>query len=75
MVTVFGQGGLPPAPPTLSCNIVSAKRFLHDVQHGALGDIAFVGLIQPSVTTRGVSYDATAACNVLSVDIAGSTTD
>ena len=34
-----------------------------------------MGLIQPSVTTRGVSSDATAACNVLSVDMAGSTLD
>ena len=47
VVTVFGQGGLPPAPPTPSCTIVSAKRFLHDAQHGTLGDIAFVGLIHP----------------------------
>ena len=75
MVTVFGRGGLPPAPLTPSCTIVSAKRFLRDAQHGTLGDIAFVGLIQPSVTTRGVSSDATAACNVLSVDMAGSTSD
>ena len=75
MVTVFGRGGLPPAPPTPLCTIVSAKWFLHDAQHGTLGGIAFVGFIQPSVTTRGVSSDATAACNVLSVDMAGSTLD
>ena len=75
MVTVFGRGGLPPAPLTHSCTIVSAKRFLHDAQHGTLGNIAFVGLIQPSVTTRGVSSDAAAACNMLSVDMAGSTLD
>ena len=75
MVTVFGRGGLPPALPTPSCTIVPDKRFLHDAQHGTLGDIAFLGLIQPLVITRGVCSDATAACNVLSVDMAGSTSD
>ena len=75
VVTVFGRGGLAPAPPTPSCTVVSAKRFFCDAQHGTLGDIAFVGLIQPSVTTRGVSSDVTAACSVLSVDIAESALD
>ena len=75
VVIVFGLGGLPPALPTPLCTVVSAKRFLHNVQHGTLGDIAFVGSIQPSVTTRGVSSDMAAACSVLSVDIAGSALD
>ena len=61
MVTVFGQGGLPPAPPTPSCTVMSAKQFLRDGHYGTLGDVAFVGLIQPSVTTRGVSSDVIAA--------------
>ena len=69
MVTVFRRGGLPAVPPIPSCTVVSVKRFLCDAQHGTLGDIAFVGLIQPSVTTRGVGFDATAAYNVLSVDM------
>ena len=76
MVKVFRQRGLPPAPPIPSCTLVSAKLFLHDAQYCTLGDIAFVGLIQPLVTTRGVSSDmTTAACNMLSVDMAGSTLD
>ena len=75
MVTVFRREGLPPAPPTPLCTVVSAKRFLHDAQHGTLGDVAFVGLLQPSVTTRGVISDVTAVCSVLSVDMAGSALD
>ena len=75
MITVFGQRGLPPAPPIPLCTVVSAKRFLHYAQHGTLGNVAFVGLIQPSVTTRGISSDITIACSVLSVDMAGSTLD
>ena len=75
MVTVFGRGGLPPATPIPSYTVVSAKRFLYNAQHGAVGEVAFVGLIHPSVTTRGVSSDATAVCSVLSVDMAGSTLD
>ena len=75
MVTVFGCGGLLPAPPTPLCTVVSTKRFLRDAYHGTLGDIAFVGLIQPSLNTRGVSSDATAVCSVLVVDMAGSALD
>ena len=75
MVTVYGQGGLPPAPPTPLCIVMSAKRSLCDAQHGTLGDVTFVRLIQLSVTTRGISSDATSACSVLSVDMAGSASD
>ena len=74
-VSVFRRGGLPPAPPTPLCTVVSGKRFLHNAQHGMLGDVAFVGLTQPSVTTRGGSSDATVSCSVLSVDMAGSVSD
>ena len=75
VATVFGHGGLPPAPPTPSYTVVSAKRFLHDSQHGTLGEVAFMGLLQPSVATIGVSPDMTAACSVLSIDMAGSALD
>ena len=34
-----------------------------------------MGLIQPSVTTRGGSSDVIAVCSVLSVDMAGSALD
>ena len=73
VVTVFG--GLLPAPPTPLYTVVSVKGFLHDAQHGILGKVAFVGLIQPSVTARGVSSDATVTCSVLNVDMAGSALD
>ena len=72
MATVFGQGGLPPAPPIPLCTVVPFKWFLCDAQHSTLGDVAFWGLIQSSVTTRGVGSVATAACSVLNVDMAGS---
>ena len=74
-VTVFGHMGLPPATPTPSYTVVSAKRFLHNAHHGTLGEVAFMGLIHPSLTTRGFSSSATTVCSVLSVDMARSSLD
>ena len=70
VATVFGHRGLPPPPPRPSCTVVSAKRFLHDAKCVELGKVAFVGLIQSLVTTRGVSSDATAIRSMISMDMA-----
>ena len=67
VVTVFRRGGLPLAPSTPSYTLVSAKWFQCDAQHDTLGEIASVGLIQPSVNTRGIISDATVVCSVLSM--------
>ena len=72
VVTVFGHGGLLPPLPTPSYTLVSAKRFLYDAKHGELGELAFVGLIQSLVITRGVAFDEIAMCSMLNVDVAGS---
>ena len=75
LVTIFGRGCIPPEPPIPLCTVVSEKRFLHDLQHGMLGEVAFLGLIQPSVTTGGVISIATAMWSVLSADMARSVSD
>ena len=75
VVTVFGRGNLSPAPLKPSCTVVSAKWFLCDAQHGTLGEVAFVELIQPSLTTRGVISDVTVVCSMLSVNMAWSASD
>ena len=71
----FWAWGLPPPPPTPLCTVVSTKWFLYDAKCGELGEVAFVGLIQSSVTTKGVSSNTTATCSMLSADMAGSPSD